>query len=63
MLIDKHPLFLERLATVFLDKYDKEGSEAASQWFMGHLDPDHRAAVRPYIKKLVSKKEKKNDNE
>ena len=60
---EMHPLYLTRLASVFLEKYDRDGADTASAWFLGFLDEPHRHAVRPYIKKLIQQKEKNNGNE
>ncbi len=48
--------YLERLASVYLDKYDKDGYESAQLWFNGFLNDDLREAIKPYVEKEVKKR-------
>jgi hypothetical protein len=51
--------YLERLATVYLDKYEQHGFPAAKAWYDGFLNDDLREAIKPYVEKEVTRRSNK----
>ena len=54
--------YLERLAVVYLDRYEQLGFPAAKAWFDGFLNDDLREAIKPYVEKEVARRSKANKN-
>jgi len=41
--------YLQRLARVYLDKYETYGFDTAQLWYNGFLNDDLRGAIKPYV--------------
>jgi hypothetical protein len=48
--------YLERLAKVYLDKYEKSGYAEAKSWYDGFLCDDIRAIISPYVEREVARR-------
>jgi len=56
MVITEHPLYINRLAGVYLDMYSKRGYISAKRWFDQFLTEPLRAKVGPRIRVLCSER-------
>lgn len=55
--------YLERLAVVYLDRYEQEGFPAAKKWYDGFLNNDLREAIKPYVEAEVTRRSAKKSKE
>ena len=46
--------YLERLAKVYLDKYEKSGYAEAKKWYDEFLPADLKALIKPYVEREVA---------
>ena len=53
-------LYLIRLASIYIDKYEKDGHLAAKDWYTGFLPKELRAAVRPVVAEELARRTKEN---
>ena len=56
MVIHYHPLYMRRLAEIYIHTYGMTGHAGATEWFMNFLDADHRKKIRPYIQQVAEER-------
>jgi len=54
--IEYHPLYMRRLADVYLTKYGMLGFDAARKWFDTFLTTDLKKRIKPYIQTLAEER-------
>lgn len=54
MLIEYHPKLVERLARVYLDRYNSHGFDAAAHWYHLFLPTDWQEKVRDAVRQVSS---------
>ena len=57
MVIEYHPLYMRRLAGVYLDKYCMHGYESARKWFDEFLNDGMKARMKTYISALAEERD------
>jgi hypothetical protein len=48
--------YLQRLAKVYIDRYEKEGAESAKDWWQNFLNKDIRKEMKSYIAEEIARR-------
>lgn len=52
--------YLERLAEVYIDRFNRHGGKSARQWYQDFLDDELRVLVKPHIATKIAEHNKEN---